>query len=149
MLKYALIALAITSAMLAVGCGDAATSNTAKVNSNAAANSNSPAEVKLDPANMPPGLSASPLQQSAANADGISANPAPLPKGTPTPGIPSEAELKKPFKPGATPTPGIPSEAEIRKAMGKTANIKTDRPPANAPPMMMKSTNRKLGGKPE
>jgi len=147
MLKYALIALTVISAMLAVACGGAATSNTAKVNSNSTTNSNSPAEVKLDPANMPPGLSAGPLQ-AAANADGISANPAPLPKGTPTPGIPSEAELKKPFKPGATPTPGIPSPAEIRKALGKPANIKTDRPPANAQPMM-KSTNKKLGGKPE
>jgi len=149
MSKYALIALTIVSALLAIACGGAATSNsTANRDSNTAANSNSPAEVKLDPANMPPGLSASPIQP-AANVDGISANPAPLPKGTPTPGIPSEAELKKPFKPGATPTPGIPSEAELRKAMGKPANIKTDRPPANAPPMMMKSTNKKLGGKPE
>jgi hypothetical protein len=148
MLKYVFIALAIISAMLAVACGGAATSNTAKVNSNTATNSNSPAEVKLDPANMPPGLSASPMQP-AANVDGISANPAPLPKGTPTPGIPSEAELKKPFKPGATPTPGIPSEAEIRKALGNPANIKTAPPAANAPPMMMKSTNKRLGGKPE
>ena len=75
---------------------------------------------KLDPANLPPGLSGEPIKPTAESTPGI---PPPgeankVPKGaTPTPGIPDPATLGKPVKPGLTPTPGIPSPEEIKKMM--------------------------------
>lgn len=102
---------------------------------------------------MPPGISASPVISNANGAEGTVAN-SKLPKGTPTPGIPSEAELRKPFKPGATPTPGIPSPEELKRMM-KTLPPGTD---VNAPPPMMKKntnappmmkSNKPTGGKPQ
>jgi hypothetical protein len=102
---------------------------------------------KLDPANMPPGLSGSPVP--IENVPGIPANGAQaLPKGTtPTPGIPSPDEIKKGFKPGTTPTPGIPDPATIRKQMGlPPLNINAVPPGNNQPAPKGKKTN---GGKPQ
>lgn len=135
------------------GCG-----GTAPSNSNANANSNANvrvAEVPLDPTNMPPGISANPVIVDAANnAQGTAAN-SKLPKGTPTPGIPSEAQLRKPMKPGATPTPGIPSAEELKRMMNQTRpSTEVNSPPpsmmkknSNTPPMM--KSNRVTGGRPQ
>ena len=121
------IAFILTSAALCFSaCGGGATdrvnSNTA-VNANAANNMSGP--VQLDPANMPPGLSPSPIATPA------SPNSNSTPKGTPTPGIPSPEELKRRQKQGAgtTPTPGIPSAEEIRRSMGQQ--------PSSTPPVVM------------
>lgn len=122
-------------------------------NSNANAGANKVSEIKLDPANMPPGISASPVVIAGNNSQGTAANKS-LPKGTPTPGIPSEAELKKSMKPGATPTPGIPSPEELKKMMGgkPTGNVNTAPPSmmkknSNTPPIM--KNNKPMGGKPQ
>ncbi|MGB7201883.1 MAG: hypothetical protein WBD16_06400 [Pyrinomonadaceae bacterium] len=135
------------------GCGGSAPSNSS---ANAKGNSNANvAEVQLDPANMPPGISANPVIVDAANnAQGANAN-SKLPKGTPTPGIPSEAELRKPMKPGATPTPGIPSPEELKRMMNQTrpGSEVNAAPPSmmkknsNTPPMM--KSNKVTGGKPQ
>jgi hypothetical protein len=96
----------------------------------------------LNPANMPPGLSGSPLPMNGSPIPGIPMNAQPLPKGTtPTPGIPSPEELKRGPKKGTTPTPGIPDPESIRKSMGRpSANANANKPAANVP--MMRSTNR-------
>ena len=127
--------------MVSGGCaGGSAVNSNVNVRSNAATNTNVNAEIKLDPANMPPGISMSPVPMSA-NAPGINAKATPLPKGaTPTPGIPSQEQLKKPFKPGATPTPGIPSPDEIKRMMANPSNINSTRPSGEVP--MMKSTRK-------
>ncbi|MBP7475173.1 MAG: hypothetical protein KA810_07940, partial [Pyrinomonadaceae bacterium] len=106
-------------ASFSFACGGAA--NTANTNASTGANTTAtnpaPVAVNLDPANLPPGLSASPIQQ-PANVPGVNSNGA-VPKGaTPTPGIPDGSKIR-PAKPGATPTPGIPSPEEIRKMLGK------------------------------
>ena len=128
MLRNTIILALIGSALFAVGCGGSAPANKA-ANGNANANSM---------ANMQPDLSATPVASPGNIVPGIPANTTELPKGpTPTPGIPSQKELKKPFKPGATPTPGIPDPDTIRKAMGQ----QPPPPPAansNSSMMMMK-----------
>ncbi len=127
---------ALTSFGMACGGGG---SNSTATNANLA-----PQEIKIDPANMPPGLSTTPLPITGTPIPGIPANVTSMPKGTtPTPGIPSEKELKKGLKPGTTPTPGIPSQEEIRRML----NQANGKPPANGSQPMMKS-DRKLGGKP-
>src|SRR5687767_13374286 len=108
--------LAVSTAFVGACGGTASTNSTTATNADNRPVSNG--EVKLDPANMPPGLSGSPVPVTG-DIPGISANGAALPKPTgPIPGIPSESELKKKKKPGTTPTPGIPDEETIRKAMG-------------------------------
>jgi hypothetical protein len=138
------INLLIVALALAVnyGCGSSGTSN-----SNTSTNSSGPVEIKVDPNNMPAGLSTTPLPMPANGQlpEGITINGAPPSGRTPTPGIPSAEQLKKGLPPGRTPTPGIPDPETIRKQLGY--------PPTNfnAPPagnVMMKS-NRKLGGKPQ
>lgn len=143
------------SVLFLFGCGGSSPVNST---ANATSNTNTKvAEVQLDPANMPPGISANPvIVNGANNTQGTTVANSKLPKGAPTPGIPSEAELKKPFKPGATPTPGIPSPEELKKMMsGKPpagANVNAA-PPAmmkkdsNTPPMM--KSNKSKGGKPQ
>lgn len=139
--------LVITVAIAAgFGCGASAPSNS---NSNSNTNTNNrPVEIKVDPANMPAGLSTTPLPMPANGKmpEGISVNAAtPLPRGTNIPGIPTAEELKKGIKKGTTPTPGIPDPETIRKQMGLPAvNINV---PSKGP-IMMKG-NRKLGGKPQ
>ena len=140
MSKIKVIVIAIALAV-SFGCGAAGTSN-----SNTSTNTNAPVEIKLDPDNMPPGLSATPLPMNGKLPEGISINAAAPPGRTPTPGIPSAEEIKKGVKIGRTPIPGIPDPETLRKQMGyPSANV-------NATPRsdqtMMKS-NRKLGGKPQ
>jgi len=111
---YKFLIFSLACAILSTACGSAPSNS----NSAAAANAVNAAPIKLDPANMPPGLSGSPLP--VTNVPGIPANGAQaLPKGTtPTPGIPSAEQIKKGIKPGLTPTPGIPDPATLRKQMG-------------------------------
>lgn len=91
-------------------------------------------EIRLDPANMPPGLSAKPLPPGNM-PPGISVNAVNMPLGNkPIPGIPSAEQLRKGFTPGKTPIPGIPDEATIRKQMGLPAR-NVNAPPSNVPPM--------------
>ncbi|MBK8464450.1 MAG: hypothetical protein IPL32_01335 [Chloracidobacterium sp.] len=143
MFKNALILLCSVIITANFGCGSSSTSSTA---SNSSANVNANVvmgkEIKLDPANLPAGLSAKPVQMSSNMPPGISVNAMP-PSGKTTPGIPSDAELKKGYKPGKFPTPGIPDQDTIRKQLGAPTNA----PPANNVPMM--KGNRKLGGKPQ
>lgn len=150
MIRYTLILVFCLSAFLALACGGA--TNTANSNNAKAANVNAsnsaPVAVNLDPANLPPGLSASPVQR-PANVPGVNSNGAQPRGATPTPGIPDPSKINKPIKPGATPTPGIPSAEEIRKMLarpGVPANTTTPVMKSNTP--MMKS-NRPLGGKPK
>lgn len=131
--------IAISAALLAsFGCGASGTSNSST-------NTNGPVEIKLDPNNMPPGLSATPIPMPANGAlpPGISVKPLEAEPGKKIPGIPTQEEIKQGVKIGKTPIPGIDPEA-ARKAMGyPSANF-------NAPPkgnLMMK--NRRLGGKPQ
>jgi hypothetical protein len=141
------------SGLFLCSCGGSSPANS-NTNMNTNTNGNvKMAEVPLNPANMPPGISNNPVIYDAANKAQSNST---QPKGTPTPGIPSEAELRKPMKPGATPTPGIPSQEELKKMMsGKPpAGANVNAPPpammkkdANTPPLMMKSnkvTNGKL-----
>lgn len=112
-MKLALFLLFILSVALAIACGTSPTaSNSANANANANTgvnvvggpnNSNGgPVEIKLDPANMPPGLSANPI---IVNGN-VNGNTKPKRGTTPTPGIPSEAEIRKMLsKPGTTPPP--------------------------------------------
>jgi hypothetical protein len=98
--------------------------------------------VTLDNANLPAGLSTSPVPITNAQTPGIPANVNAIPKGTtPTPGIPSEAEIKRGMKRGATPTPGIPPEAEMRRQMN-TPVTGVDAP-GRPDPRPTKSTNRR------
>jgi len=88
------------------GCGSRATPN---VNAISNSNSNSVKEIKLDPANMPPGIS--------LNSNVSIGN-------KPIPGIPNAEQLKKGIKPGKATTPGIPGQETIRKQMGyPTTNV--------------------------
>ena len=121
MSKRILFAVIVSLGAVAAGCGGVVTDNT---NANTA---NSNVFVNIDPANMPPGLSTSPIQPGANSTPGISPANAMtnVPSNvSPAPGIPSADELKKPQKPGTTPTPGIPSQDELKRQMNK--------PPANA-----------------
>lgn len=141
---YRIIALItlLTSAALAFACGGGTTSQNSIANSNA--------ERKLDNANLPPGISSGPVATNVG-APGIPVVTANTQKGaTPTPGIPSEEELKKGVKKGATPTPGIPSEAELKRMMSgeSSPNIPPPNSAADVPmmrkdtPMMKKNTNK-------
>ena len=127
MKKLLTVSFALITATGLAGCqSDTAGTNTNSMNANVAVN--------LDPANLPPGLSAQPIQPSANTTPGI---PAPgeankVPVGTtPTPGIPDPKTLNKPMKPGLTPTPGIPDPETLRRQMSQPANMP---PPANRPP---------------
>src|SRR4051812_18079971 len=114
---FILIGISIVS----FGCGSSGPlSVNVNVNANVNASSNNITgnEIKLDPANMPAGLSASPISPSANLPPGISLNANLPPSSHKTPGIPSAEELKKQFKPGKNPTPGIPDAETIRKQMG-------------------------------
>ena len=86
----------------------------------------------VDPRNMPPGLSGSPVPPSGNSTPGIpAANAAVPPKGaTPTPGIP--ADPGKPLPKGATPTPGIPDPETLKKQMNQPANPNAANSPRSA-----------------
>ncbi|MBA3769483.1 MAG: hypothetical protein H0X08_03125 [Blastocatellia bacterium] len=137
MLKSPALFIFFISVVVSLGCGGTAPTNSTKTSSNANI------AVTLDNVNLPAGLSASPLQMSNAQTPGFPANAKAITRGTtPTPGIPSEAELKKAFKPGATPTPGMPSPEEMRRqANMQGGNVNA---PAGSPdPRPMKGTTRK------
>ncbi|HVF47241.1 MAG TPA: hypothetical protein VNA17_06730 [Pyrinomonadaceae bacterium] len=125
---FSVVFLAVSIVVVAACGGSAPPNSTAATNVDNRPPANG--EVKLDPANMPPGLSGSPVPMTG-NIPGIMANGTTLPKPTtPIPGIPSESELKKKKKPGTTPTPGIPDEETIRKAMGyRPRNANANRKP--------------------
>lgn len=88
---------------------------------NAQANSAN-AVTNIDPKNMPPGLSGSPVPPSGDSTPGIPAANAAIPPkgGTPTPGIPANAG--KPLPKGATATPGIPDPETLKKQRNQPAN---------------------------
>ncbi len=143
MFKNAFILVCSVIVITTFGCGSNSQSSTT---SNSNANVIMSKEIKLDPANMPAGLSGSPVPPSANMPPGISVNAAPPPSGKTTPGIPSAEELKKGFKPGKMSTPGIPDQETIRKQMGlPVTNVNA---PATGDIPMMKS-KRQLGGKPQ
>lgn len=134
----------LSAAAVAAGCGGNATlvSNTNNATAvNANSNGAGPTAVNLDPKNMPPGLSASPITQ--PNMPGVNSGVVQPKGGTPTPGIPSPGQLKKPIKPGATPTPGIPSPEEIRRMLGRPPLGSNASPPMKSDVPMMKSTRPK------
>jgi len=143
MLKTISIAAILTLGAFSFACGGGAPAGN-KTNANTNANSAGTGVVQTDPANMPAGLSTSPVPPSANSTPGIPAVNTVLPKGaTPTPGIPSPEEIKKGVKPGLTPTPGIPSPAELKKAMSGQPSTAGPPPPAGTDaPMMMKSTKK-------
>jgi len=122
--------VAITTA-----CGSTTSLN---VNVNSNSNSNTAKEIRLDPANMPPGLTGNPVPMNGNGLPpGISVNATVPPSGKTTPGIPSAEQLKKGIKPGKVSTPGIPDPETIRRQMGyPTTNANL--PPASNVPMMKK-----------
>lgn len=118
MSKKTILFLIFINITIAFGCSSTA-ENSSKKSTNANVVTN------IDPKNMPPGLSASPIPPSANTTPGIpdpktiNAN---MTKGTtPTPGIPDQQTLKKQLTnqmpKGATPTPGIPDPETLRKQM--------------------------------
>ena len=137
MSKVLVILFLVFSAVFISACGSA--ESNMNVNSNPAVGAGN---VNVDPNNMPPGLSTSPIPPSANTTPGI---PDPkeasnIPKGTPTPGIPDAANLKKPFKPGATPTPGIPDPETLRRQLQGNKNVTGPPPVQGDEPMMKKRT---------
>ena len=147
--------ISLSCSILLTGCGPAPEAGS-NMNSNiSTANSNTAGNTRLqnvDPKDLPPGLSGSPLAPVANSAPGL--NPANavngIPKGaTPTPGIPDPATLGKPAKPGATPTPGIPDPAtlkqqmeEIRKRLNSNSNQRPQLPPPTNPGPVIRKQRR-------
>jgi hypothetical protein len=134
MSKVLFLVLVISVSLFVAACGSTTETN---VNAN---NSAGTGPVPVDPNNLPPGLSTSPVPPSGNSTPGIP-DPAAannLPKGaTPTPGIPDPSELRKPFKPGATPTPGIPDPETLRKQMQRSTNVNINARPATGDDSMM------------
>lgn len=125
-------------ATAAAGCSSTATNVNSNQNSNTA--------VVIDPNNLPPGLSASPIAPTGESTPGIPpANQVNvMTKGTtPTPGIPDPKTLGKPMKPGVTPTPGIPDPETLRRQMQQPASNINTPSPANSD-LMMRSRKRPL-----
>ncbi len=124
-------------ALITAGCGSTPQANA----NNSAVNGVSNTRLQnVDPKDLPPGLSASPLAPANGTAPGIDPANAvnSAPKGaTPTPGIPDPASMNKPQKPGATPTPGIPDPATMKKQMEeikKRLNSNANQAPPPPPP---------------
>jgi hypothetical protein len=138
MQKKFLFILFCSALSLNTACGSAGETNT-DANANTAN--------KAVNQTLPPGFSTSPLP-TAGTTPGIpdpkNVNMNSVPKGTtPTPGIPSQEELKKPFKPGATPTPGIPDEETLKKQMQPiNANSNQAGQPASAPQASDEKTDK-------
>ena len=145
MLKVFIVIAIVSLSLFFTACGSSENTNT-----NANANIGAGA-VNVDPNNLPPGLSTSPVPISGNSTPGIPdpANANNVPKGgTPTPGIPDPAEMKKPFKPGATPTPGIPSPEEIRRQMQIQRNVNVNVQPPTGSDTMMKSRKQQPVNRP-
>lgn len=94
------------------------------------ANSNSTNQ----PANLPPEFSGRTATPGNEPTPGIpapnQANLSNVPPGQQPAGIPTNANLNKPFKPGLTPTPGIPSEKEIKEQMSRPVDANAVNRPA-------------------
>jgi hypothetical protein len=117
-----LLGLLVT--VFSAGCSSAETTDS----NSSEGNSSSNRIQNVDPKDLPPGLSASPVVP--VNNGNVMGSPT---QGTtPTPGIPDPKTLGKPMKPGATPTPGIPDPETLKRQMEeirKTANRNTNQPP--------------------
>ena len=106
--------------------------NTASPNSN----TNILTNAAVEPANLPPGISVSPLPADSSSTPGIP-DPANVnvntrkKDGTPIPGIPDDKNLGKPLPKGKTPIPGIPDEKTFKEQMNKSA---VDSNSAKVPP---------------
>lgn len=101
------------------------------------ANANTANVVNLDPANMPPGFSTSPIPIGANSIPGIpdpnDANANKIPTGN-IPGIP-DPNKKTPQPKKTPPIPGIPDEKTIREQMNtplKDVNIVNNPPKAQS-----------------
>jgi hypothetical protein len=130
--------LAVTAAIL-TACG-------ADPNANLA-NTVGIGNVNINAANMPPGFSNAPLPLNGVNGTptpGIPADPTNVarPGTTPIPGIDPKNVNVKP-RAGATATPGIPSEAEIRRQLQGSSNASTgtDAPSMRSTAPSMRSSN--------
>lgn len=125
MLRNLFFVLVFISIMANLACSSANTPT---------ANSNTGNVMNIDPANLPPGFSTSPIPING-NVPGIpnpnDANANKIPSGN-IPGIP-DPNRKTPQPKNTPPIPGIPSEAEIKRQMNtplKDVNI-VNNPPAN------------------
>ena len=132
-MKAVLKIVTLSSIAILAGCGGAAVNTTNMANS----------AMKSENLNAQSAMVNSMVDSTATNtnvaAPGIPTVIANMPKGaTPTPGIPSPEEMKKPVKKGATPTPGIPSPDEIRKQMGGAVPPSAVNDPAQPSDTMMK-----------
>ena len=89
------------------------------------ANANANVFKTVDPANLPPGFSTTPLPANGTPTPGIpdpaNVNITSRPGATPTPGIPDQKSLGKPLPKGETPTPGIPDPETLKKQSNKPA----------------------------
>lgn len=128
-MKFFFFFLGLSMLMVSAGCGTATSSS---ANTTNAANSSAANGMQnVDPRDLPPGLSASPMQP-VSNVNAINSS---APGGTPTPGIPDAKTLEKTPRPGATPTPGIPDEETIKRQMEemrKAMNSNVNQPPPGA-----------------
>ena len=113
--------------VLNFACGTSETANTNQITNNS-----------IDQANLPPGLSTSPVNINGASVPGIpdSANAnIPLKGATPTPGIPDPSTFgKTPMPKGTPPIPGIPDAETLKKQMNtiRNANDVNQPPPATS-----------------
>jgi hypothetical protein len=114
MLRNLLFILICFSIAASLGCSSANTPNT---------NANTGNVVNLDPANLPPGFSTSPVPINGnipgiPNPNDVNANKVPMSN---IPGIP-DPNKKTPQPKNTPPIPGIPSEAEIKRQMNTPLN---------------------------
>ena len=146
-----LITATAASALFAAACGGASnTSGNAANNANSAPTANgSRANVQnVDPKNLPPGLSTSPIPPSSNSTPGIPApgNANAVPKGTtPTPGIPDPKNINRPVRNSNAngPRASVPDEESIRKMMQGTAKPMNENPVPPPPPEVAESMTKK------
>jgi hypothetical protein len=129
MYKTFSVILTCLLAMIAFACAGGGTGNSAN-------SANTVTITNLDANHMPAGLSTSPLPINgttpgipAANAVNINLN---RPGATPIPGI-DPGNIKIAPNPKGTPTPGIPSPAEIKKMMQQQSGNSAASMEANTP----------------
>jgi hypothetical protein len=131
MAKALTIFFALSISVLSIACGSTTTANTSTHNGNVITNANA--------AELPPGMSTSPVPPSANTTPGIPAANAVTnvpPGATPTPGINPKNAVRT-MKPGEK-IPGIPDAATMKKQMSQPVD------PSKLPPDMrntMKSMN--------
>lgn len=131
MIKLSALAfLLVATFVLLSACGSAADSN-ANANIGNAAGIGT---ININGANLPPGISNSPIIMNGNQMPGGNAGPG----ATPTPGIPHPANIIVKPRPGATATPGIPSPEELRRQLQRPVNAP---PPAGSGTPSIRSTN--------